>query len=353
MKLLITGGCGFLGSNLAAFYLEQGAEVVLADALFRSGSERNLRWLQQKAPADRLHFHHIDIAEEIALVEVFRRHAPFDFVCHVGGQVFMNISLGDPRRDMLTNVQGTFNVLEAVRRYSPDAFVAFSSTNKVYGDLEHLKYVETPTRFQVPACPRGFDESLPLDFSTPYGCSKGAADQYVRDWHRVYGIKTVVFRHSSIYGGRQFADFNQGWIGWFCQQAMVQKSAQTSRREVVRFTIAGSGKQVRDVLHASDIVRLYHAAFEHRQRVAGSIFNIGGGIENSLSLLELFDLLEKFLELREPLVFSKTPRRQSDQDFFVANVDKARSCLGWMPGVSAQDGIGRMLNWIEQCNADK
>ena len=258
MKLLITGGCGFLGSNLARFYLDQGAEVIIIDALFRAGGAANLAWLQQRQKnPSQIGFFQCDLADAVAVEDVFKKHAPFDFVCHVGGQVAMTTSLADPRRDMLTNVVGTVNILECVRKYSPGAFVAYSSTNKVYGDLERLEYVETNTRYTVPQFPVGFDETLPLDFSTPYGCSRGAADQYVRDWHRVYGIKTVVFRHSSIFGGRQYATFDQGWIGWFCQQAMTQRNMQKKGRRAEPFTIAGSGKQVRDVLHADDLVALY------------------------------------------------------------------------------------------------
>lgn len=254
----------------------------------------------------------------------------------------MTTSLSDPRRDMLTNVVGTFNVLEAVREYSPDAFVAYSSTNKVYGDLLHLKYAEVPTRYTLPDYPVGLDESLNLDFASPYGCSKGAADQYVRDWCRNYAIKTVVFRHSSIYGGRQFATFDQGWVGWFCSQAWEQTKNPTA----APFTIAGTGKQVRDVLHSSDLINLYQCAYTHRDKAAGEVFNIGGGMDNSLSLLELFALLSAQLKMDHSLSFTPTPRRKSDQDFFVADISKACRLLDWRPQVTTADGIGRMLEWI-------
>jgi CDP-paratose 2-epimerase len=347
MKVLVTGGCGFLGSNIAASYLEQGAEVVVIDALFRKGSDLNLEWLRGQAAPGALTFHRQDLADAAAVDAVFRRHAPFDYVCHLGGQVAMTTSLSDPRRDLMTNVVGTFNVLEAVRAHSPAALVAYSSTNKVYGDLELVRRGETATRYVLPDHPRGLDESLPLDFASPYGCSKGAADQYVRDWHRNYGLKTVVFRHSSIYGGRQFATFDQGWIGWFCQQALGQKAALVRGTEPEPFTISGTGKQVRDVLHAEDLVRLYRAAWEHREAAAGQIFNIGGGMENSLSLLELFGLLEELLEFppARHLRYTALPRRQSDQDVFVAEIAKAEHLLGWKPRVSCRDGIRRMLEW--------
>jgi CDP-paratose 2-epimerase len=347
MKTLITGGCGFLGSNLASDSLQRGEQVVVADALLRKGGERNLEWLQGQAGPGQLTFAHLDLADAPAVDQLFAQHGPFDFICHVGGQVAMTTSLTDPRRDMLTNIVGTFNVLEAMRQHSPEGFLAYSSTNKVYGDLEHLRYEETDLRYTLPDFPRGLDETLPLDFTTPYGCSKGAADQYVRDWSRVYGLQTVVFRHSSIYGGRQFASFDQGWVGWFCQKALEQKSTAEDGQSPEVFTISGTGKQVRDVLHAEDLIALYRMAYENRGRAAGDIFNIGGGIDNSLSLLELLGLLASLTGLPE-LAFSKIPRRQSDQDFFVADIDKASRLLDWRPQVSSERGIRRMLEWTAQ-----
>lgn len=346
MKILITGGCGFLGSNLAASYLQEGSEVIVVDALFRKGSAANLAWLEQQGSPGRFHFIQADLADEAAVLGVFRRYAPFDYICHVGGQVAMTTSLEDPARDLKTNVVGTFHVLEAARALSPHALIAYSSTNKVYGDLESLHYVETPTRYQLPDYPQGLDESLILDFSTPYGCSKGAADQYVRDWARVYGLKTVVFRHSSIFGGRQFASFDQGWVGWFCQKAIEQKRAYQDGRDPEPFTIAGTGKQVRDVLHADDIIRLYRAAYDHQDQMNGEVFNIGGGVANALSLLELFSLLAELLSIPQ-LVYTQTPRRASDQDCFVADIRKAARLLAWVPSVSCHDGVSRMLTWTE------
>lgn len=343
MKVLITGGCGFLGSNLASSYLQAGAEVVVVDALFRHGSAANLVWLESQAANGQFHFVQVDLANAEGVMSVFRRHAPFDYVCHVGGQVAMTTSLQDPARDLQTNILGTFNVLEASRALSPEALIAYSSTNKVYGDLEWLRYEETDTRYYLPDYLEGIDESLPLDFSTPYGCSKGSADQYVRDWARVYGLKTVVFRHSSIYGGRQYASFDQGWIGWFCKQAIVQSNSGLNQDP---FTISGTGKQVRDVLHANDLVNLYSCAYENKNKCSGLVFNIGGGIANSLSLLELFDLLSSKLN-SAPLIYTKLDRRSSDQDFFVADISKALKILNWTPLVSKDDGIEKMLSWTE------
>ncbi len=344
MKILVTGGCGFLGTNIAASYLDDAVEVIVIDKLFRKGGIDNLEWLKGRCTNSQLTHYDIDLAEDDAVRAVFRKHAPFDYVCHLGGQVAMTTSLSDPRRDFRTNALGTFNVLEAVREFSPEALVAYSSTNKVYGDLAHLKYAEEESRYSVPAYPLGFDESLPLDFASPYGCSKGAADQYVRDWYRNFGVRTVVFRHSSIYGGRQFSTFDQGWIGWFCRMALEQKAARYAGRSASSFTIAGTGKQVRDVLHADDLVSLYRAAFLAKSNVSGEIFNIGGGVDNSLSLLELFQLLTDLTGVE--LSYIKNPRRQSDQDYFVADIRKATRLLGWQPTVATRNGVLRMLDWV-------
>lgn len=345
MNVLITGGAGFLGSNLAASLQDDGHNVVVLDALLRDGSALNLRWLLERPSSCPLTFIQGDLADQDVVIAAFRRYGPFDFIVHVGGQVAMTTSLQDPQRDLQTNVIGSFNVLEAARKLSPNALLAYSSTNKVYGDLEWMRVVESDTRYSLPDFPGGLDESLPLDFSTPYGCSKGAADQYVRDWFRVFGLKTVVFRHSSIYGGRQFSSFDQGWIGWFCLKALEQQAAWIKGQPPVPFTIAGTGKQVRDVLHASDLIRLYKAAFEYRDTVAGEIFNIGGGVSNALSLLELFGLLSEILAI-PPLEFDAKPRRASDQDCFIADIGKAERLLSWKPEISCREGVSLMLDWM-------
>ena len=344
---LITGGCGFLGSNIASHFLACGSRVVVIDALFRTGGESNLLWLKEQAEEGMFHFIKGDLADEVMVDRVFKEHGPFDYICHLGGQVAMTTSLSDPRRDMKTNVLGTFNVLEAMRAHSPDALLAYSSTNKVYGDLNHLEHKETNSRFVPIGYENGFDEMLSLDFASPYGCSKGAADQYVHDWFRNFGTKSVVFRHSSIYGGRQFSTFDQGWIGWFCRQALLQQRSLEEGEVPASFTISGTGKQVRDVLHAEDLVNLYHAAFDRAEQCAGEVFNIGGGLSNSLSLLELFSQLRAILGMPQDLVFERLPVRQSDQRFFVADIGKAHQILGWQPTVDANQGLKRMLEWTK------
>ena len=335
MKLLITGGCGFLGSNLAAHAIEKGLEIVVFDNLYREGSLHNLAWLKDKGT---FRFVHGDIRNQndiTRLIQDFRPEAIF----HLAGQVAMTTSIANPRMDFEVNVVGTHNLLEAVRLHAPESVVIYSSTNKVYGDLEQYGYRETETRYECIDRPNGFDETTQLDFHSPYGCSKGSADQYMLDYARIFGLKTVVFRHSSMYGGRQFATYDQGWIGWFCQQAAATKNG--TLKEL--FTISGNGKQVRDVLHADDMISLYYAALERADKIGGEAFNIGGGIDNSLSLLELFRLLEEFTGVA--LNYSRLAPRESDQRVFVADIDKAARLIGWKPQVTARTGVARMLEW--------
>lgn len=336
MKLLITGGCGFLGSNLASDALERGDELVVFDSLYRSGSRDNLAWLQAQG---KFTFEHGDIRNQNDITRVIQAFRP-DAIFHLAGQVAMTTSIANPRMDFEVNVLGTHNLLEAVRQHVPQAIVVYSSTNKVYGDLEQYTYRETETRFECLECPSGFNEKTQLDFHSPYGCSKGAADQYMLDYSRIFGLNSVVFRHSSMYGGRQFATYDQGWVGWFCQKAVEKRMGKLTEP----FTISGTGKQVRDVLHADDMKRLYMAAITHIGHAKGQAFNIGGGIQNSLSLLELFAQLEDLLGIT--LDFAKLPVRESDQRVFVADITKAKQMLGWRPVVSAQEGVARMVEWV-------
>ena len=335
MRLLITGGCGFLGSNLASDALSRGDELVVFDNLYRNGSRENLAWLQTQG---NFKFEHGDIRNQNDITRVIQTFQP-DAIFHLAGQVAMTTSIANPRMDFQVNVLGTINLLEAVRQHCPNAAVAYSSTNKVYGDLEQYSYVESDTRYACLEKPGGFDEATPLNFQSPYGCSKGAADQYMLDYARIFGLKTVVFRHSSMYGGRQFSTYDQGWIGWFCQKAIEKKSLKA----VTPFTISGNGKQVRDVLHVIDMQSLYMAAVDRIKLVSGRAFNIGGGRANSLSLLELFHALEGLLSVN--LDYVKMPPRLSDQKIFVADIGLAKDLLGWEPKVSVIDGLKSMLDW--------
>lgn len=340
MKLLITGGCGFLGSNLASDAISRGDELVVFDSLYRNGSRENLTWLQTLG---NFKFEHGDIRNQNDITNVIQTFQP-DAIFHLAGQVAMTTSIINPRMDFEVNVLGTLNLLEAVRKYCPNASVVYSSTNKVYGDLEEYSYVENETRYQCVEKPNGFDEKTQLEFHSPYGCSKGAADQYMLDYARIFGLKTVVFRHSSMYGGRQFATYDQGWVGWFCQKAVETKKGSLKEG----FTISGNGKQVRDVLHADDMKCLYLAALNNIDKSRGHAFNIGGGVQNSLSLLELLNLLNKQLKIN--LVYKKLPVRESDQRVFIADTNKAKFILDWSPLVDSMTGIQKMLNWLGTLN---
>lgn len=339
MKWMITGGCGFIGSNLADTLLSKGEQVVLFDNLSRLGSRDNLAWLRARHGADWA-FIEADVRQAEAVAAAVREHAPAA-VAHLAGQVAMTTSLQNPRLDFEINALGTLNVLEAVRLQAPETIVMYSSTNKVYGSLEEWPYVEAPTRYELPDHPYGLDENLQLDGHSPYGCSKLTGDQYVRDYQRMYGLRTVVFRHSSMYGGRQFATYDQGWIGWFCQKALEMENPASPA-----FTISGDGKQVRDVLHAHDLVAVYRQAAAQIATTAGQIYNIGGGMENSLSLLELFDLLAGLTG--HPLRFSRLAWRAGDQKVFVADTRKAERDFGWRPQVSKTEGIRAMLDWSRE-----
>lgn len=339
MKWLITGGCGFIGSNLADALLRDGESVTLFDNLYREGSEQNLAWIKSRHPGA-FRFVRGDVRDAEAVLRIVQDDRP-EAIAHLAGQVAMTTSLADPRFDFDVNAGGTLNVLEAARKASPDSAVVFSSSNKVYGALDQLRTEEHPTRYVLPDYPLGLDEGLPLEGHSPYGCSKLAADQYVHDYARVYGLRTVVFRHSSMYGGRQYATFDQGWIGWFCQKALEAAGAGAGP-----FTINGNGKQVRDVLFAEDAIAAYRGAVAHIDVAAGKVYNIGGGMDNSLSLLELFAMLERMVGCS----MAPTPLewRQGDQKVFVADIRRAARDLQWQTTVSSEEGIRQTLEWTRE-----
>jgi CDP-paratose 2-epimerase len=331
---LITGGCGFVGSNLALEVLKRKEELFIFDNLYRNGSAANLKFLKQRGD---FIYYPLDI-RNINDVETVIQEVKPDYIFHLAGQVAMTTSITNPRFDFEINAIGTFNLLDTVRKYSPECIVLYSSTNKVYGDLENFTFEENSTRYICKEFPDGFPESIPLDFHSPYGCSKGAADQYLLDFHRIYGLKTIVFRHSSMYGSYQHSTYDQGWIGWFCQKALEIKN-QCAQEP---FTISGTGKQVRDVLHSTDIVNLYFLAKDCADAY-GEAFNIGGGKENSLSLLELFQFFEKKLAIS--MNHTKIAWRASDQKVFIADNSKITAITGWKPAISFETGIENILNF--------
>jgi len=337
MKILINGGCGFLGSNLAFYGISNGYDVTVLDNLSRLGATHNLEWLKSFG---KFTFIYGDTRNKNDLEAVVKSGC-FDAVFHLAGQVAMTTSIEDPYKDFEINTLGTINLLEAVRKYSPNTSVFYSSTNKVYGDLEQYDYIEGDKRFICKQFPDGFDETVPLNFHSPYGCSKGAADQYMLDYHRIYGLKTVVFRHSSMYGSRQFATYDQGWIGWFVAKAIELYKQPDSEP----FTISGNGKQVRDILYSDDMINLYYTALKYKDKVCGNAYNIGGTMAQSLSLLELFDILNDLLGIN--MKYKQLPLRCSDQKVFVANTSKIQSKIDWFPRITARIGLEKMIGWVK------
>ena len=336
MNILITGGCGFLGSNLASYGINKKYNIMIFDNLSRHGSYSNLLWLKEIGD---FNFIHGDIRNKNDIENIIKQNN-FDAIFHLAGQVAMTTSIENPYKDFEINSLGTLNILDSVRKYSQNTHIFYSSTNKVYGDLEQFNYEETDTRYICKEYNNGFPENINLEFHSPYGCSKGAADQYMIDYHRIFNIKTTVFRHSSMYGSRQFATYDQGWIGWFCQKAIEKKYNKNSI-----FTISGNGKQVRDILHAKDMIELYYLALENTDKVSGKYYNIGGGMEQSLSLLELFNMLNDILNIK--LEYDCLPFRISDQKVFVADISKINKDINWLPKVKAREGIEEMIYWIE------
>lgn len=332
MKVLITGCAGFIGCHLAEYFLSVGDKVIGLDNLSRKGGEENLRWLQSLQ--GNFKFCKVDIRDFKDISEVFTKHGPFELILHMAAQVAVTTSVIDPRSDFEINALGTFNLLEATRLYSPDAFFEFASTNKVYGKMDDVDVIERNGRYEYDTLLDGVNENHNLDFHSPYGCSKGAADQYVRDYNRIYGLKTVVLRQSCIYGTRQFGIEDQGWVAWFIIASLFNKP----------LTIYGDGKQIRDILWIDDLVEIWVKLFENADRVAGKVFNIGGGAVNTLSLLELLNILrdEDILQ-REPLYADWRP---GDQKVFVCNVEKVNELVGWKPTTPPKAGVKKLIDWV-------
>lgn len=334
-KHLVIGGAGFIGSNLANHLLSNGEEVVVADNLSRHGSEHNLKWLQETFAS--LRFTHCDIRNATETDALLNSCLDVDVVYHLAAQVAVTTSVSDPRLDFTINALGTFNVLESIRRLNNPPVLIFASTNKVYGGMEHIRIDENETRYHYADFPDGIDESFPLDFHSPYGCSKGCADQYVRDYARIYGLKTVVFRQSAIFGPRQFGVEDQGWAAWFAIAALKGKS----------FTIYGDGKQVRDLLWVGDLVDAYLKAFEASSNNGSMVFNIGGGTAHSVSIWREFQpILEKETGMRLDVGYDHW--RPGDQKVCIMNNHKIFSELGWKPKVDVEEGTAKMVAWVKE-----
>ncbi len=332
-KILVVGGAGFIGSHVALKYLQSGDEVHVADNLSRNGARTNFSMLNERAATlpGKLVFHHLDLRLAPAVNELLACVKP-ELVVHEAAQVAVTTSVQNPRLDFEVNTVGTFNLLEACRNFAPETFFIYASTNKVYGGMEDVAVVEEEKRYRYRDFPEGLGELRQLDFHSPYACSKGAADQYVHDYFRIYGLRTAVFRQSCIYGTNQFGVEDQGWIAWFTIARVLRKPV----------TIYGTGKQVRDVLWVEDLVRAYDQAW--RLNKAGAVYNMGGGAENSLSLLELVEILQELAPSDVPLNFSTT--RPGDQPVYIANASLARTELNWKPKVAPKEGIAMLHRWV-------
>ena len=331
---LVTGGAGFIGSNFVHRLLGRGEHVTIYDNLSRGGSVRNLEWLRGEFGPDAFELVTADVRDAEALAAAAR---DAEVIAHLAGQVAVTTSVVEPREDFEINALGTFNALEAARRSGRNPIFLYASTNKVYGGMEEVEIVEAETRWHYRDLQQGASESQPLDFHSPYGCSKGSGDQYVRDYARIYDLPTVVFRQSCIYGPRQFGVEDQGWVAWMTIAAVTGK----------QITIYGDGKQIRDILHVDDLLNAYDAAIERIEAVKGRVYNLGGGPENTMSIWTEFGPLLEGL-LGRPIPVARGDWRPGDQKVFVADIRKAGRELGWAPKIGVKEGVKRLFEWVKE-----
>jgi len=331
---LITGGAGFIGSNYVHRLLKRGESVTIYDNLSRAGAPKNLDWLKKDYGEKSFKMIVADVRDASAIAEAARQA---DVIVHLAGQVAVTTSVTNPRDDFEANALGTFNTLEAARLSERNPVFIFASTNKVYGGMDDVKVVEDATRWRYADLPNGCSESQPLDFHSPYGCSKGTGDQYTRDYERIYGLRSVVFRQSCIYGPRQFGVEDQGWLAWMTIAAVTGR----------KITIYGDGKQVRDVLHVDDLLDGYDAAIARIEVAKGRVYNMGGGTQNILAVwAEFGPLLEELLGKKIEVDWADW--RPGDQRVFYADYSKARNELGWSPKIGLKSGIERLFNWVKE-----
>ncbi len=332
-NILVTGGAGFIGSNYVDRLLRRGEQVIIFDNLSRPGATRNLEWLEEN---------HGKGAYQLVIADVRNQQAVFntvreaDVVVHLAAQVAVTTSVNDPRTDFEINALGTFNVLEAARLSRRNPLVLYASTNKVYGGMEEVRIGEREGRYVYEDYPFGVPETQPLDFHSPYGCSKGCGDQYVRDYSRIYGLQTVVFRQSCIYGLRQFGVEDQGWAAWFVIAAV----------KGLPITIYGDGKQVRDILFVDDLLDCYDLAIAKGDISAGKVYNVGGGADKTISIWEEFGLLLEKLVGR-PIPTARGDWRPGDQRVYISDIRKAEQELGWRPKIGVEEGIRRLVEWVQ------
>lgn len=336
MRIFITGGAGFIGCNSADHFLRTGHQVTIYDNLSRKGTANNLAWLKERH-TDRtasLRFIEGDIREYETLSTAIKETAA-EVVLHLAGQVAVTTSVHNPREDFEINALGTFNVLEAVRNFAPEAILIYASTNKVYGDIAFAQIKAEANRYVYSDMVHGVPETIPLDFHSPYGCSKGAGDQYVIDYARIYNLRTVSMRQSCIYGPRQFGVEDQGWVAHFIIAVVMNRP----------LSIYGDGKQVRDILHISDLIKAYEAAIREIDTVSGEAFNIGGGPDNSMSIwTEFGELLEELSGRKIEVAYGDW--RPGDQKVFIADIRRAKALLNWEPAINVPDGVADLYRWV-------
>lgn len=331
-RILITGGAGFIGINSAHYFLSKKYDVALFDNLSRKGSEENLKWLK-KTWGKQFVFIRGDVVTD--RTKLNRAVANADAVIHLAAQVAVTTSVQDPHHDFLVNAQGTLHVLEAARMSPKKPLVIYASTNKVYGNMDYAEVMLTDAGYRYKQYEAGIAEHHGVDFHSPYGCSKGAADQYVRDYARIYGLPTVVFRQSCIYGPHQFGVEDQGWVAWFVISSLLNRP----------ITIYGDGHQVRDVLHVEDLARLYEMAIRNQKKVSGHIYNIGGGAREVSSVLGAIARIEKIIGKKIPYSFSEW--RPGDQKVYISHIDKVKQDLDWEPKITFDKGLKTLVNWVQ------
>ena len=333
-KILITGGAGFIGSNFARHRIHLGDDVTIFDNLSRKGAENNLKWISDETPGKRFNFIQGDVRDVNALITAVKGK---DVIVHLAAQVAVTSSVVNPAYDFDVNALGTFNVMEATRQIGEKPLVIYASTNKVYGEIENISVVEGEKRYQFETLKMGVDENQLLDFHSPYGCSKGCGDQYVRDYSRMYGFPTVVFRQSCMYGPRQFGIEDHGWVAWFIIAAVLEKP----------IFIYGNGKQVRDVLHIDDLISAYDKAIETISVPGGDVFNIGGGPQNAIAIWREFGpILEEIHDASIPISIGEW--RPGDQRIYISDITKAKERLGWAPKIGVEEGIRDLYNWVKE-----
>jgi CDP-paratose 2-epimerase len=334
--ILVTGGAGFVGSNLADALLRDGERVIVADNFSRDGVRMNAAWLKRRH-GDRVRIETVDVRDGARIASLVRESK---FVFHLAAQVAVTTSLLDPAGDLETNIIGTFNVLEAARAMLNPPGVLFTSTNKVYGELEEVAVRLDGDRYVYADGRLGIGEDARLDFHSPYGCSKGAADQYVHDYSRIYGLPTVVFRMSCIYGTRQFGTEDQGWVAHF-GRAMLRGEP---------LTIYGDGCQVRDILWIDDLVHAMRLAMGRLDTVAGEVFNVGGGHRNAVSVRGVIDRLREITGADAGVACAEW--RPGDQRVYVSDTSRLERILDWRPETGWQEGLEKLAGWLHEANLD-